>query len=199
MARNPRAFEGGAEQAENTENTAQNEGQVNTGETTNSGEGASEATAAAAVVAEPQVDLSSMTAAQRIAYLAQQKTGKASKAAAKEKKASEAKPKIMLNDPENGEPIARTDLIRRLWTQDKLSRSAITTVLNDPSVNKPAADGTAAKKIPYQIVFAALKGVEGGPPKVEKPATANAETVVAVTSTESGVGASEAGSQQAAE
>lgn len=185
MARNPRSFtsDSAKSQENNTENT-----QVDTTEAT-------EATEAKVEPTEVEVDLSKMTAAQRIAYLAQQKTGAKSKKAA-EKKASEAKPKITVYDPENGQPIARTDLIRRLWTQDKLSRSAITSVLNDPSVNPPTKDEAGnevpAKKIPYQIVFAATKGLEGGPPKAAEDTNASKAEGENGANTDTGAGNSEA-------
>jgi hypothetical protein len=108
------------------------------------------------------VDTSNMTAAQRLAHEHALANPKKTKAAKPEGEATERQ-KIMVNDPENGQPIARQDLIKRLWANEKLSRSQITAVLNDPKVN------TSGKKIPYQIVFAATKGVAGGP---ENPTSA---------------------------
>jgi hypothetical protein len=62
----------------------------------------------------------------------------------------------------NGE--ARADYIRRRWSE-KASRSEITKELNTPELNPSGV------KVPYQIVFQATKGKEGGPdPKVEAPA-----------------------------
>jgi hypothetical protein len=103
------------------------------------------------------VDTSNMTAAQRLAHEHALANPKKTKAAKAEGEAATERQKITVNDPENGQAIPRQELIKRLWTQEKLSRSQITTVLNDPKVN------TTGKKIPYQIVFAATKGVAGGP------------------------------------
>jgi hypothetical protein len=118
-----------------------------------------------------QVDTSNMTKAQLMAHQAQLAKGGGKKAASGEKKEPTERAKITVLDPENGQPIARQELIRRLWTQDRLSKSAITTVLNSDEVNPPDSETGEKKKIPYQIVFAALKGVEGGPDKPTTTAT----------------------------
>jgi hypothetical protein len=68
----------------------------------------------------------------------------------------------------------RADYIRRRW-KEGADRSTITKELNTAELN-PTPD----KKIPYQIVFQATKGQEGGPaPKTEgstsESSPANAE------------------------
>jgi hypothetical protein len=175
MARNPRSFvednqtEGTEGVGTDIENTAV-EGEGASAETSGETSGETSETEA------PEVDLSKMTAAQRIAYLAAQNSGKGKAKKGKGKEGAEgeakpAKPKIMLFDPENGQPIPRADLIKRLWTQEKLSRSEITTVLNDPKVNPPDLSTGVQKKIAYQIVFATTKGVVGGPDKPAESVT----------------------------
>jgi hypothetical protein len=155
MARNPQAFE----------NAKENEIETSV-ETT-----ATEATEVVETVVQQEqkpVDLSKLTAAQRIAYQAAlakgaiNADGSAKEKKAKDGKAASERKVIMVIDPENGQPIARTDLIRRLWKEDKLSRSDITTVLNSPEVS-PRNEKGEWTKIPYQIVFAAVKGIPGGP------------------------------------
>lgn len=64
----------------------------------------------------------------------------------------------------NGEQIARTAYIRKRFTEDKVSRSEIT-----KEVSK-----LQGKAVPYQIIFAATKGLQGGPDKVEAAAENNA-------------------------
>lgn len=56
----------------------------------------------------------------------------------------------------DGTSVKRTDYCRKRFTEDKVSRSAIAKELS-------ALQG---KAVPYQIVFAATKGLEGGPEKV---------------------------------
>lgn len=66
----------------------------------------------------------------------------------------------------NGEK--RADYIRRRWGEGA-SRSEITAELNTPELH------VGDKKIPYQIVFQATKGVAGGPPPKTEAAPAAAE------------------------
>lgn len=68
-----------------------------------------------------------------------------------------------IKDPATGENVKRKDFILKCWTQDKMSRGDIAKKLTELS----------GKKVPYQIVFAATKGVAGGPAKApETPAAA---------------------------
>lgn len=71
---------------------------------------------------------------------------------------------IVLKLPDGSE-MKRTDYIRRRWAE-KASRSEITKEVNELTA---ATFGPDAKKVPYQVIFAATKGYEGGP---DKPATA---------------------------
>lgn len=54
-----------------------------------------------------------------------------------------------------GKEIARADYIRDRWTNGKASRGAIAKELTK----------LQGKPVPYQIVFAATKGIAGGPDK----------------------------------
>jgi hypothetical protein len=82
----------------------------------------------------------------------------------------------LIKDPDNvGQPAKRIDFIRRRWAQ-KFSRGAIAKELT--AINS-VANGGDGKKVPYQIVFAATKGVPGGPDKAPVavvPATPVADT-----------------------
>lgn len=70
-----------------------------------------------------------------------------------EAEAKGASRKIMLTV--KGVEIARTDYIRKRWAE-KASRGQIAKELTK----------FQGKNVPYQIVFAATKGIEGGPDKV---------------------------------
>jgi hypothetical protein len=145
--------------ARGNRNEAQAEGNVNAEQGAGAVSGSNAAAGAQSVQGDPlaNVDTTNMTAAQRLAHQHALANPKKAKAAKPEGSEESQRQKIMVNDPENGSPIGRQELIKRLWTEDKLSRSQITTVLNDEKVN------STGKKIPYQIVFAATKGVAGGP------------------------------------
>jgi hypothetical protein len=158
MARNPRS-----EHDFGHENTTAHEGS-HTEQKVQSG------TPAEPVAPVEPPDMTGWSAARKIAYQASLKDG-APKKPGKAKKEGVERVKITVNDPESGQPIGRQELIKRLWTEDKLSRSEITSVLNDATVN------TTGKKIPYQIVFAALKGVAGGPAEPSKPSSGTAHQV----------------------
>ena len=75
----------------------------------------------------------------------------------------------MLNDA-SGKPVRRSEYIKKLWQEDKMSRSDITKHING------LLEAQGQKKIKYQIVFAATKKLPGGP---DKPATAPAEGAAA--------------------
>ncbi len=60
-----------------------------------------------------------------------------------------------------GQEVPRADYIRSLWTEKKMSRAEITKAVNE------IITAQGGKVIPYQIVFAATKGIVGGPDKVE--------------------------------
>jgi hypothetical protein len=82
--------------------------------------------------------------------------------------------RVFVNDPDSTPPysgkIARADLIRKRWASG-MSRGDITRLLNDVNVNPPGPDGQQ-KKVAYQIVNGAVKGLPGGPPKATTaPAT----------------------------
>lgn len=88
-------------------------------------------------------------------------------AAAKEapKAAKEAKEEvvkaprgIMLNV--DGKETRRVDYIRSLWESKKYTRGEIRVKVSE----------IQGVQVPFQIIFAATKGLEGGAPKVEKPA-----------------------------
>jgi hypothetical protein len=57
----------------------------------------------------------------------------------------------------NGEQVKRLDYIREQWAA-KVSRADIAKAVSE----------LQGKTIPYQIVFAATKGIEGGPDRVAK-------------------------------
>lgn len=61
----------------------------------------------------------------------------------------------------DGSTVKRTDYIRKRWAE-KASRSEITKEVSE----------LAGTKIIYQIIFAATKGIPGGPDKVAAPAPA---------------------------
>lgn len=70
----------------------------------------------------------------------------------------------------NGTQVRRLDYIRELWAAKTHTRGEIRTVVSE----------LGGKDIPYQIVFAATKGLEGGrvvekAPKAEKAAKAPKE------------------------
>lgn len=72
---------------------------------------------------------------------------------------------------EDGTSVKRTDYIRRRW-QEKASRGEITKEVNQLTANTFGPD---SKAVPYQVIFQATKGLEGGPDKVATaPATAEA-------------------------
>lgn len=73
--------------------------------------------------------------------------------------------KIMLT-LEDGTEIPRVDYIRKRWTEDKLSRRQITDEVSE----------LQGKEVAYQIIFAATKGIEGGPDPVEKEAETAEDT-----------------------
>jgi len=62
-----------------------------------------------------------------------------------------------------GAQVKRIDLIRTLWGAG-MSRGNIAKYLT----------ALSGKKVPYQIVFSATKGLAGGPPKQAAPAQATA-------------------------
>lgn len=66
---------------------------------------------------------------------------------------------------EAGEQVKRLDYIRERWATKTVTRAQI----------KEEVSKLGGKEIAYQIVFAATKGIEGGPDKVEK--APKAETV----------------------
>jgi hypothetical protein len=84
--------------------------------------------------------------------------------------------KKMVNNPLATPPystqIPRADLIRTLWTGGQHTRSQITAILNDERVNPDRNPDNSVKKVPYQIVFAATRGVAGGPPANQPAAPA---------------------------
>lgn len=62
---------------------------------------------------------------------------------------------------EDGTSVRRTDYIRKRWSE-KASRPVILKEVNQLTAN---TFGPEAKAVPYQVVFQATKGVEGGPDK----------------------------------
>jgi hypothetical protein len=99
--------------------------------------------------------------------------------------------RVFVNDPDSTPPysakIARTDLIRRRWASG-MSRGDITRLLNDVNVNPPGPDGQQ-KKVAYQIVNGAVKGLPGGPPKAPAaPATIAASPAAATPAVSTQVG-----------
>lgn len=68
---------------------------------------------------------------------------------------------IVLKLPD-GTSIKRTDYIRKRWSEDRVSRGEITKEVNALTA---ATFGDDAKAVPYQVIFQATKGVEGGPKK----------------------------------
>src|SRR5579859_1578145 len=64
----------------------------------------------------------------------------------------------------DGSKVKRTEFIRDCWQNLKWSRGAITKEIN--RLNKLSGD----KEIKYQIVFAATKGIAGGPAPSAAPA-----------------------------
>lgn len=77
---------------------------------------------------------------------------------------------IVLNVPEghvsglSGE-VKRSDYIKNRWASRSVSRGEIAKELTE----------LQGKEVPYQIVFQATKGLEGGKPKAEKVEEAAAE------------------------
>lgn len=70
----------------------------------------------------------------------------------------------------DGSTEKRADYIRRRWGEKNATRSQIAAELSE----------LQGKKVPYQIVFQATKGVEGGPPaQTESSSPAVAEGVSA--------------------
>lgn len=67
----------------------------------------------------------------------------------------------MIKHPETGEMVKRIDYIRHLWTDKKMSRGNIAKHLTQ----------LTGKKVLYQIVFSATRGLPGGPPKSEDGST----------------------------
>lgn len=64
---------------------------------------------------------------------------------------------------DDGTQQKRVDFIRAMWKAGK-SRSDITKEVNR------LIEKAGGKKIKYQIIFSATKGIPGGPPKAEAPA-----------------------------
>lgn len=63
----------------------------------------------------------------------------------------------------DGKEVRRVDYIRDLWASGKLTRGEIRKKLKEEHNHE----------VPYQIIFQATKGKEGGPaPKAEEPAAA---------------------------
>lgn len=60
-----------------------------------------------------------------------------------------------VTDPTTQLPVKRKEYIVRLFTENKMSRGAIAKHLSE----------ITGKKVAYQIVFAATKGIKGGPDK----------------------------------
>ncbi len=82
---------------------------------------------------------------------------------------AEAKPKtdsrkIMITDPDTGQPIARVDYCRREVMERGVTRGDVARKLTE----------IQGKPVAYQIVFAATKDFR--PPKKEKPVEAEAKT-----------------------
>jgi hypothetical protein len=71
----------------------------------------------------------------------------------------------LVTNPVTGEQVKRIDYIRELWKAGTHTRSAIAKHLTEIS----------GETVPYQIVFAATKGIPGGPVAEAKPADALAE------------------------
>ncbi len=87
----------------------------------------------------------------------------------------EAAPKkgrtVSITHNASGDTELRKDVIARLWTDDKMSRSDIVVHLKEHYDHV----------IPYQIAFAGTKGLEGGPPpKPPKETEATAQLVASV-------------------
>jgi len=69
-----------------------------------------------------------------------------------------------VTNPETGEVVKRKDYILELWTQKRMTRGDIARHLTE----------ITGKTVPYQIVFAATKGVDGGPVVAEAAPAADA-------------------------
>jgi len=64
------------------------------------------------------------------------------------------------DESKSGVTMNRIDFIRQAWTQARKPRGAISKELTR----------LTGKKVTYQIIFSATKGVAGGPPQAEQPA-----------------------------
>jgi hypothetical protein len=67
---------------------------------------------------------------------------------------------VMIKHDKTGEMVKRQDFIRECWQERRMSRGEIAKLLTE----------IQGKKVPYQIVFAATKKLEGGPVKQETTA-----------------------------
>jgi len=74
-----------------------------------------------------------------------------------------SRPHLALGDGEN--TVKRQDYIKKLWASKQFTRGEIAKQLTE----------LQGKPVPYQIVFQATKGLDGGKPKEAAPAAEPAE------------------------
>jgi hypothetical protein len=92
----------------------------------------------------------------------------------------EAGAKLYGNNTTAGQVVNRADLIRGLWTVNRMKRGEIKNEINRQ------LKATGQKEIAYQIVFQATKGLVGGPVEAQAATTASTEAPAAEAPAEGG-------------